>query len=715
MEFEDEGGLLRIPQGLEQRQTSSGSAMPDFRPGIHVDNLAGKRHLALMLNPDKHRCYGRPSLDAKVDGTCPKSEDKPPMLPRYRGQGSSGYITLTRCSPDVMDSHVSIAFSEESQYGDVLNSWIASASGEQSRHNTPATLRKPSAHTVRTDTTVRVVEHDLSPIRPAASEPPSPVPDSAVSKPDSHIIECFNRPVKRPFEACRVLSSHPPQKDETLTALPKIALLNEEFPIKHPSPGKEVEIKHPPPRRFASYPVLLQRASSMASSLYPRSISDSPGPPPPRSPLRLRRDPRTIESIIATHNISQTRKATPKLLAQIEPVTEYNEVLEAMKPTVVTDCTGPIKRPRSRNRDSTGRATNQVLCTDRVQRSRARKLRQHPYPSLAVDKAADEAADTGPRRLRKARPQLQIPLKPALLVTRTSSSASSTASWKKSTQSARTPVSPVLSQDSPRSQDTRTGYTPMSPTTSNVSDTMCIALSPVMLVAEEMPVPKTKSTPKLAKVVVKEGKSYVPRPRSASIPRNAMKRRNRAGAEAPPGRTPSRPATPATGRQKDDMPPLPSPPPNRALPPTPPASGSEKPGRRTGDKNGLPVPPAYEIAPKQNKHVACQARRKSNSPKDIPSRTAGLEARLDVLERHNCLLEAALTAVLKVNGKLNGPPRQSQVLELETILSMVWENRVARRSAASQRSVSHAPSGSYESALDMYFATRLGAGAACSA
>ena len=101
-----------------------------------------------------------------------------------------------------------------------------------------------------------------------------------------------------------------------------------------------------------------------------------------------------------------------------------------------------------------------------------------------------------------------------------------------------------------------------------------MVISPVMLVAEEVPIAKVKPSPKPARLVVREGKSYAPRPRSASIPRSALKRRSRYG-----GQTPSRPGSPSHQYEEDDAPPLPSPPPNRALPPTPPASGSEKPNR----------------------------------------------------------------------------------------------------------------------------------------
>lgn len=231
-----------------------------------------------------------------------------------------------------------------------------------------------------------------------------------------------------------------------------------------------------------------------------------------------------------------------------------------------------------------------------------------------------------------------------------------------------------------------------------------MALSPVMLVAEEIPVHKTKSPPKPARVMMKDGKSYAPRPRSASIPRNAAKRRSRQGMQ-----TPSRPNSPNGQQPKDEPPPLPSPPPNRALPPTPPASGSEKAERHkqthANEANKeLPVLPAYEIIPKTLpkrsnavSHIASQVQRKSAASEE----SAQVHARLEALEKQNALLSAALTAVLRTNGDSNNAlgPAGAEAARIPT----AWENRIARRSAAS-----HGASSSNGSALDMYMSTRRG-------
>ncbi|TKA73687.1 hypothetical protein B0A55_05618 [Friedmanniomyces simplex] len=457
------------------------------------------------------------------------------------------------------------------------------------------------------------------------------------------------------------------------------------------------------------------------------------GPPPPRSPLRLGRGARTIEGIIATHNSAHSRKPTPKLAPTIEPVAEYSaeysEAVAAMQPTVITDCTGPIKRPRSRGKTSIGHPAYPSSRKEREERIRSRKLRDRPYTSRTIDTVVNATPPPSlTRRLRKARPQIQIPeLKPAPLVTRASSSASSIASWKKITECTRTPVSPVPSQDSPASNGEKTGYTPISPTASNgnTSAKARMALSPVMLVAEEIPVPKTKSTPKPARLVLKDGKSYAPRPRSASIPHNALKRRSRTGSNTPAmQQTPPRSVSPLDQTSKEDSPPLPSPPPNRALPPTPPASGSERPAkiRATEAKKNLPIPPVYEILPKATTppkrtdplpHVVTQTQGKSVSSKDSSSKTTSkTDARLEALEKQNAMLSAALVAVLRTNGAINGPLSALATEPESPVRAMAWESRVARRSAASQ-GASHAASSSNGSALEMYMSTRRGSKHGC--
>lgn len=222
--------------------------------------------------------------------------------------------------------------------------------------------------------------------------------------------------------------------------------------------------------------------------------------------------------------------------------------------------------------------------------------------------------------------------------------------------------------------------------------------------------------------------------------RTAAKRRSR-GSIA----TISRPNTPDTSKSRvkkeDNTPPLPSPPPNRALPPTPPASGSEvmkkqkpsskRPSPTDPKTKDLPLPPHDILSPpplqlrhhhratsstgKALPHITTQDLRtatSSSSSNNTTRAAARIDARLErleALEKQNALLSAALMAVLKTNGALNaGPLTQSLGLgessEAERSAPMAWETRVARRSTAAGK---HAASSSNGSAsLDLYMSTR---------
>lgn len=605
-------------------------------------------------------------------------------------------------------------------------------------------------HRSKPASTYQEVAHRLArhrnnptPVRPAASEPPSPIPESAISMADSYHSDHFDHPPPKLYhDTSRALTSHPISPiRESHQHTPKISLPHEEFPVKHPSPGKEIEIRHPLPRRLASHPVLLQRASSIASTMYQRSVSeslnfpDSPGPPPPKSPLRLRRDPRTIEHIVSTHE--SKRKSTPRMAPSIKSSSDFNFDIEPMRAVVTTECTGPMSR-RSKSRSKTKQGIIQHIPytshrREREDRVRARKLRDRPSTvNRTIDSVMHAPAQATRQRLKKLRPQITIPdLRPAPL--RAPSAASrasvilSSGSWQKVTQST-SPVSPVPSRASMESEQDQTGYTPISPTASAEARAAQagLCLSPMMLVAEERPVPKTKTPPRPAKLIVKDvkSKSFAPRPRSASLPRSTFKQR-RLSRNSNSIHSSPRVSSPVSRQQEADAPPLPSPPPNRALPPTPPASapasGSEKPN--TGAKRSQQLHskellnvPSHDVSPnstssKKNHalpHIATQRKPSSYKHTERASTRAAsrIDARLEALEKQNALLSAALMAVLKTNGTLNGPISGLPEIPDSPKTPMAWETRIARRSAAT--TASHTASSSNGSALEMYMSTRRG-------
>ena len=555
---------------------------------------------------------------------------------------------------------------------------------------------------------IGALDHSTNPVRPRASDPPTPEPLSAVSFSESFQSESTELPPARSTHTShRVMDHRVYASTSSSLPLPQVFKNATDMAIQDPV-ETIVDIKQPSPRRLASHTALLQRSSTISSCH--RSVSDSPGPPP-RSPLRLKRDTQNIEDIITSYGYDA---AKPKGAPVIQQPKDFRTGVRPIRPTVVTECTGPITRPKSRGSNASGKSNPRM---EREERTRARKLRDRPLisisnptPSRTIDAIVHVPLPTPRHRLKKARPHIQIPdLKLAPLATRASSSASSNASWKKITETTRTPVSAVPSEDTPTTFGEKTGYTPISPTTSNGSTAVeaRMALSPVMLVAEEVPIPKAKSLPKPARLVVREAKSYAPRPRSASIPRTAMKRKSRQG-----GQTPSRPSSPSLDHDHDEAPPLPSspllsPPPNRALPPTPPGSGSEK--LRRADfpsvadrQKELPLLPSHKILSKlrdTNSHMAYQAQRKSGSSNNAAN-DRGIHARLEALEKQNALLSAALEAVIRTNGTMNGPIHGSPSPEMQRPPA-AWETRMARRSAASQ-----VPPSRNNSAMKLYHNTR---------
>ncbi|EME48877.1 hypothetical protein DOTSEDRAFT_49267 [Dothistroma septosporum NZE10] len=674
----DEGGLLAgaeepstpkpLPRNVEQKVSST-----------------GKKYLAVVPRPDL--------ID--VEKTEPSILD-----------------------PNILESRVSVVFHEEGAGNeDSLHNWLTTLTKQQAQHQASSPdPHRPAAFP--DDAATQIARRCPTPVRPPASNPPSPIPGSSNSIAESDGTEEVDRPAASHFrDTTRALSSHPPHRHEPAT--PEISLPNEESPVKHPSPEKEVEIKHPAPRRFGNHPVLMQRASSLASTYPASSLCDSPGSPPPRSPLRLRRGPRRLETIVADRD-GHERRVTPKIAPSIKSSrSDFDFDSKPIRATVTTECSGPIKRPKSRGKNGSPRRK------EREERVRARKMRDRPSANGAIDSVVNEPAPTVRQKLKKMHPQIQIPNCNARPLrapsTASRASGSSASSWRKFTQSTLTPVSPVPSE---ASDDDKMTYTPILPTASSPAKARDlpsdIEMSPVMLVAEEIPAPNTKSKPNPAKLVLKEGKPYAPRPRSASYARIAAKSRSRTSVNnsvensnhsSPRSKSPRR-------HQTDDAPPLPSPPPpNRALPPTPPGSGSERisegnsKAKITDGRKELSVVRSYDVSPvpsslsKKDRfaHVATQKKPVASCSKAMSRAQSRMDARLEALEKQNALLQAALMAVLKTNGELNrGRPALHAVESEAPSMPMAWEARVARRSDA----ISRAPSSSSGSALDMYMRAR---------
>jgi hypothetical protein len=116
----------------------------------------------------------------------------------------------------------------------------------------------------------------------------------------------------------------------------------------------------------------------------------------------------------------------------------------------------------------------------------------------------------------------------------------------------------------------------------------------------------------------------------------------------------------------------------------------------------LPLLPSHKIISQlrdTKAHVAHQAKEKSGSPNDAAN-DRGIHARLEALEKQNAVLSAALEAMIRTNGALNGPIHNFPDAK-HPRPPAAWETRMARRSAASQ-----VPPSRNNSAMKLYHHTR---------
>ncbi|KAM0712206.1 hypothetical protein Q7P37_011300 [Cladosporium fusiforme] len=672
MQLQDEGGLL-LPPSIEQKISST-----------------GKKYLALK----------------------PQEADEEERVEEEQPISST----------HILESRVSVSLTDDTYYSNGFDAWHST----RFPPNSSPLSRQPSAALgAESEAAIRLICQSSSPIRPVASDPPTPQPESATSIAETYQVDLTEHPAKRSLVASRSLSG----QLGSLSGAPisPIALPQEEFPVKLPRHGRDVEIKHPSPRRLGSHPVLLHRTPSMAASIGTRSFSDSLGPPPPRSPLRLCRDPKSIEGLMSSPR--DLRKATPKVAPSIKSVSEHASDVDTpiIIPSVITECSGPIKRPKSRDRNHIKHPLYPMSRKEREEHTRQRKIRDRPGFSRTID-AVVNAQPLPARRLRKARPQIQIPeVKPAPLATRASSSASSSASWKKVTENTLSPVSTVPSQDEKSIEEGKTGYSPNSLTASNSSPNSAnMALSPVMLVAEE------EASTRLGRVRLRY---LVQNDEAAAAPTLLAPAHQK-----PPGREAKKttlhlsPRHHQTALYHQHHPPpdtksssAPNPHPNARLQQTPnpktsPSHHHQKPSlplpsnpATNTNTNTITITTPSSTLTKPLPHITTQDLRTSSSSSSNATTTRRIDARLERLEhleKQNALLNAALMAVLRTNGALNtsGPfaAGLGDALEGERGGPMAWENRVARRSTAAGR---HAPSSSNGSAsLDLYMSSRAGKG-----
>lgn len=531
--------------------------------------------------------------------------------------------------------------------------------------------------------TVRILtDHDHTPIHPSASDPPTPTQDSAIELGnDDHfkVIDKFQTIGK-----WTPLSSHPPsaiapsQDVKPLFADSAVAAARQNF-------HKNAKILQPSPRRLGSHPVL-RRATSDVSSMrwsriqdceHLRTMSVSPGPPPPRSPLRIKKYPQSIENLL--------REASVKL-EDAKPH-ESDDALKlegagSVKAIAYHDLAYSMP-PRE------GSRTASTTSSDAVSPAMSRRWNIRDYkrnkPLQVVDAVVKVPSPKPPRRrLRRARPQESRPLDLSKIRVQTS-----------------------IKQESQRPQS-RFGHMPVMPQMSHG----------VALPIEVVNVPRVVYARKPVAIPVKGRKSPAPRPRSARMPPRGPR-----GLQTPPRSKSPAKRQPMTD---EDAPAMPTIPPKRELPPTPKTHVRHASGSVYSTSSAAPEPlptkalPALPLSvlnttfpsppssarsttfstrpsthkaalstattsttttsqpPQSHKHsqssgggtinhIYSQSQSQSQQQYRTSGNTSsssniihgGLEARLEAVERQNRMLEAALMAVLKTNGTQNGCPYHS--------------------------------------------------------
>ncbi|THZ59497.1 hypothetical protein D6C86_05700 [Aureobasidium pullulans] len=556
---------------------------------------------------------------------------------------------------------------------DSLHDWVLGFEGAKTdtkpqEHEGPEALRgwpiKRISQTLPHEETIRVLDRKIvAPVRPLFLGTKARTEQLGA---DRHVRVIRGRTAP--------LRSHPVTPGPVPSIAPPALPENKASPVVA-DPVKAASLVQPSPRRLHDHPLVLQRTSSDVTGLRfshlsqdgIRSVSDSPGPPPPRSPLRLSIPSESLGEMLG----KSTGGTSPERWARDRTPINEEQAIRVTKEAAVTyvdreerdDDLPSFLRPGSSGTSS------DVFCTNATQ---SKTGSSKPLELIdAMVKASQQ--NTSRRRLRRARPEGSRPLD----------------------------LGGSHLQGSIERDQRLDGYctSPLSmKRTNSIGD-----------LSENYRIIATTASPSPRISHVRKAPSA--RGRNSPIPRVKTTKRGR-GPKSMTS-TPSRASSPSKKTRQSTTPELPSPPPQKELPPTPRAK-SDRLSRmeatleiglaRTSSTRNLPAPPAGENGrsmmfpspPSSAKTARFKLQAGENSPLTI-------EARMEALERRNKLLEAALSAVLKTGGTLNGCPCQASHAEGHDCQEAVASEPLVARGSVRSR-VSSVSNGS--SALDVYLNTR---------
>ncbi|KAI5246769.1 hypothetical protein E4T42_06195 [Aureobasidium subglaciale] len=572
-------------------------------------------------------------------------------------------------SPEIAESRVSVLVTDQLST-ESFQDWVMGFEGSQcdtvsQKDEGPEALRgwpiKRISQTLPHEETARVLDRQTTaPVRPLFLGTKARA-ETATRDRYVRVIPGITAPLR----------SHPVTSGPVPSVLPPALPVNKASP-KGIGPVKAAAVAQPRPRRMNGHPPVLSKTSSDVSGLRfsytpqegVRSVSDSPGPPPPRSPLRL-----SIPSESLGEMLNKSTPCTsPETCEKIETPINEEQAIRVTKEAAVTYDTREQRDdelPFFLKPGSSGTSSD-VFCTN------SSEFRVHPSKPLELIDAMVKASqqNTSRRRLRKARPEGPRPFD----------------------------LNVSNPQASPERDSRPDGYCTSPLSIKRTTSTGEMSENYRVIATTASPSPRISHVRK------------APSARGRNSPAHRVKgsRRGRGPVSITPA--PSRVSSPSKhGRTVSIIADLPSPPPKKELPPTPHARTARSETvldvglARTESIKDLPAPPIGESGhssvfpspPSSAKTARFKLQPGENSPSSI-------EARMDALERRNKLLEAALSAVLKTGGMLNGCPCQASHMPGHECEAAASEPLVARASVRSR--VSSGSNGS--SALDVYLNTR---------
>ncbi|KAL1311229.1 hypothetical protein AAFC00_001419 [Neodothiora populina] len=567
------------------------------------------------------------------------------------------------CAPSL---NVSVCFPEQSS-SENLSNWMiafedeapASVDIKTSGHDSEAASKGACLSSDRSmESTVRILDaSDNTPGKSPAEQRAAPAHDGRVSiTPQiSHDTGTNIAPLR----------SHPVVVGSPSLLPPPSRSDKRAVSVQNTS--KPPQLAHPTPRRVGSQSTLLKGDSSDITGLHwsrdpalelKRVVQDSPGPPPPRSPLRINNEgkPRMIENVMDRTQARGNAPSPEDMRLRNAPKAQH----PALRAPSVLDLTA-LPQIESRGRVKSIDTYKMIVSVDENDESHDKFNASKVLPKAVKSNARlsgtidplkkSSQSNTPRRRLKRARPDGPRPLDLAKLRAHTSTTNLSGVSCA--------------------------GALPMKHTGRlvDISENVRVAT------AAHAGSPKIGYIRRPTNAFLRGRKSPVSRPRSARLTVNS-----RAGT---PDRRVVIDETPKTQPV--------SPPPMKELPPTPTRQSTAsqlsrdmfdaKLARAGSIQKTLPSPPIADRgnsldfpSPPSSTRTAGRAKAmrrqddQATTPvknKPLPPRLAEkaeeneqsrLEARLAAIERRNRLLEAALMAVLKTSGTLNGCPCNLETL-----------------------------------------------------